>query len=70
MTNLLLTNNNLKNLIENLKISDEQKAPLISSIPQLDEEERVKLLDVLKDIYLLDLEEAEALQKIQNSWQK
>lgn len=70
MTNLLITNDNFKNLIGSLKISDEQKTSLISSIPQLDEEERVKLLDVLKEVYLMDLEETEAIQKIQNTWQK
>lgn len=70
MTNTLLTNNNLNNLIKSLKISDEQKASLSSNISQLDEEERIKLLDVLKDIYIMDLEGDEALEKIKNSWQK
>ena len=70
MANSLLTNDNFKDLINNLKITDEQKVSLISSISQLDQEERAKLIDVLKDVYLMDLEEAEAMQKIQNTWQK
>lgn len=69
MTNLLITNDNLKKLVENLKISDEQKTSIISRLPQLDEIERVNLLDVLREVYLVDLEESEALKKIQSAWQ-
>jgi len=69
MKNLLLTNENLKKAIRGVKISQEQKDALISKISILDEEQRLKLLDVLKEVMLLDLEETEAIEKIKNNWQ-
>lgn len=70
MVNLLLTDNNLKKFIETLKIADEQKNFLIDELPRLDEKERVKLLEKLKDIFVLNIEEKDALEKIKNNWKK
>jgi len=69
MTNQLLLNDNLKSFIEKLNISQEQKDSLFLKIPQLDKEQRLKLLSVLGEVYLLNLEEVETLEKIKNSWQ-
>lgn len=69
MTNLFLTDENLKKAIQNAKIDQDQKDALVLKIPELNEEERLKLLDVLKQVVLLDLEETEVLGKIKNNWQ-
>lgn len=68
MFNPLLTDNNLKNFIESLKLSDEQKNFLLDELPQLDAKDRLELLDTLKDVYLLNEEEKQALQKIKDNW--
>jgi hypothetical protein len=70
MANPFLTDKNLKNFIESLKLSGEQKNFLLDELPQLDDEERLELLDTLKDVYLLNREEADAIQKIKDNWQK
>lgn len=70
MVNLLLTNDSLKRFIKELKINKEDKSFLLSEVPQLDEEERIKLLETLKEIYLLDLEEKKALERIKKYWKK
>lgn len=68
MANLFLSNKSFEELIKKLKINDEEKKELISKVLVMDKEERQKFLDVLKEIYLLDLEEAEAIEKIQKNW--
>lgn len=70
MANPFLTDNSLKQFAESLKIGQDQKEFLISKIPQLDEEERMSLFNLFKEIYLLDLEEEEALEKIKRNWRK
>lgn len=69
-TNPFLTNNGLKSFINGLKISEEHKNTLIGALPEMDSEERTRLLEVLTKIYLLDLEEAEAIEKIKKYWRK
>jgi len=69
MKNLLLTNENLKEFVESLKISKEQKDVLILRIPLLDEKERFEFLDALKEIYFLDMDEQDAVEKVKNSWE-
>lgn len=70
MVNPFLTNNALKEFIEGLKIRKEQKEFLISKIPELDEEERINLFNMAKEIYLLDLEEEKAIERIKKFWIK
>ena len=69
-TNPFLTNDSLKSFISGLKISKEHKNTLIEALPEMDSEERTKLLKVLSKIYFLDLEEAEAIEKIKKYWRK
>jgi len=69
-TNPFLTNDSLKGFISGLKISKEHKNTLIEALPEMDSEERTKLLKVLSKIYFLDLEEAEAIEKIKKYWRK
>lgn len=68
MTNLFLTDENIKKAIMNLGISQEQKNALIAKIPELNGEEREKLMNLLKDVYLLDMEEKDAIEKIKRNW--
>lgn len=70
MANQLLLNDNLKSFIEKLDISQEKKDSLLSKIPQLNKQERLELLTVLGDIYLLNSEEKETIEKLKNSWQE
>jgi hypothetical protein len=67
MVNQLLLNDNLKSFVEKLEIDQEQKDSLLFKIPQLDKEERLKLLDTLTQIYLLNSEEQETIEKIKSS---
>lgn len=70
MVNLLLTDNNLKKFIESLKLADEQKKFLLDELPQLDEKERMELLETLKDVYMLNEEEKAAIEKIKKNWEQ
>jgi hypothetical protein len=36
----------------------------------MNEEERLNLLDFIKNVYFLDKEKQEAVEKIKNSWEK
>lgn len=64
-----LTSKNFEQFISGLKISDEQKKTLLDSVPEMNKEERRELLNTLKKIYILDLEEAAATGKIQKNWE-
>jgi hypothetical protein len=68
MVNPFLTNDSLRTFVKGLKISQERKEFLLSKIPQLDEEERKNLFDLLLEIYLLDLEEKRAIERIKKYW--
>jgi len=52
MANSILNNSNLETLIKNLKIDDEQQKKLLDALPQMDGEERIELLNTLKDVYI------------------
>lgn len=67
---VIFYNNNLKDFVKNLKIGPEQKKFLISKIPQMDLGERIKLFKTLTKVYLLDLEEAGAIKRIDEFWKK
>jgi hypothetical protein len=70
MTNLLLSNENLEKTIAAAQINQDQKEALLKSIPTLNEEERLKLLELLKETFFLDMEAAESVKKIKNSWEE
>ena len=70
MSNIILSDVNLKNLIESLKISEEQKSFLIDELPHLDKNERLELLDTLRGVYFLNEEENQAIKKIQDNLTK
>ena len=70
MNNLLFNNESLTNFTQRLKISQEKKDFLLSKVPQLDLEERIALFKTLTKIYLLDLEEKKAIERVRKFWQK
>jgi hypothetical protein len=69
MVNPLLDTDNLKNFILSLKINPEQEKFLLDELPSMDEKERSELLDTLKNIYLLNEEEKNAIQKVKDNWE-
>ncbi len=64
MANILLYNESLINLAKGLRIDRDQKDFLISEIPTLDRKQRISLFKMLTQVYLLDLEEKEAIERI------
>jgi len=70
MINPLLDTDNLKNFILSLKINPEQEKFLLDELPTLDEKERLELLNTLKDVYILNEEEDQAIKKIKDNWQE
>ena len=68
MTNPFITNSALKKLIEKLGINQEKKDILLEKLPQLDEEERLRLFETLKNIFFLNLEEKRAIEEIKKRW--
>lgn len=68
MARQFLSEENFKNLISKLRIDDDQKSFLLSELPKMDTEDRLGLLDALKDVYILDREEAETIKKIEDNW--
>ena len=70
MTNSLIYDKSLKNFIEKVGLATEDKDDLLAEMPKMDKEERVELFKTLTRIYLLDLEEADAKEKIRKFWQK
>lgn len=64
----ILKNNSLKSLVLSLNIKKEQETFLLEKIPQLDEEERIALLKTLTDVYLLNIEEKESVERLKKLW--
>lgn len=67
---LFLTNKALESFIAKIRFSKERKDFLLSKIPQMDREERLKLFETLTKIFLLDLEEKRAIKRIKKYWKK
>jgi len=65
---IILYNESLKNLVDKLKISRENKDAIKAKILGLDLKERMSLLRTLTKIYLLDLEEKKAIERIKKFW--
>jgi hypothetical protein len=63
-------NESLTKFIDRLKISPENKKALKAKVPYLDLDERISLLKTLAQIYFLDLEEKETIERIKKSWKK
>lgn len=67
---LFLGNAFLKSFIEKVKISQERKNFLLSKLPQMEKEERLKLFNVLVEIFLLDLKEKKEIERIKKYWRE
>lgn len=70
MTVSLINDGSLKKFIQGIKISQERKDFLLSKLPQMDFDERKALFKTLTEIHLLDLEEKEAIERIEKFWEK
>jgi hypothetical protein len=64
MTRSFLHNRSLESLIEVVKIDERKKEALRAMLPRLDQFSRKKLLDILFQIYLLNLEEDETIARV------
>ncbi|MBM3250733.1 MAG: hypothetical protein FJZ07_00610 [Candidatus Nealsonbacteria bacterium] len=70
MAHILINNQSLENFVQGLKISPEKRDFLLEKIPEMDTEERLALFKTLTKIYLLDLKEKEAIERIKKFWEK
>lgn len=66
--NPFLTDENLKAFIQTLNIAEEQKKFLFDEVSKLNEQERMDLINTLKDVYALNEEKNQAVQKIKDNW--
>ena len=65
MINTFLTNESLEKFIEKSPaLNENEKKELLNKIPYLGKEDRIFVLDSLKDLTLLDLEKKEAIEKM------
>lgn len=64
----ILKNNSLKDLLLSLDIKKQQESFLLDKIPQMDEEERIALLKMLTEVYLLNIEERESSNRLKKLW--
>lgn len=69
MTNALIKNKGLQDMVKSLKIEKDQESFLLEKIPQMDKEERVSLFKTLMEVYLLNTEETESLERLRKLWQ-
>jgi len=70
MANPFLANASLEKFIKDTKLSDQDKDFLLSKLPELDEEQRIKLFGLLKNIYFVDLEEKQSIENLKKYWKK
>lgn len=56
-------------MVKSLKIDKDQESFLLEKIPQMDKEERVSLFKTLAEVYLLNMEEKESLERLRKLWQ-
>ena len=66
----LLHNKSLIKFVQSLGISKDRKELLISKIPEMNLEQREELLKTLTEIYRLDVEEKEAIERIRKYWRE
>lgn len=64
MRNIFFADNSLRNFIKKSSLKEDDKNFILSKLPLMDLAQRIKLFRALTDIYLLDLEEKESLEKI------
>lgn len=62
--NPLLTNPAFEGMINDSKLKDESKKLLLSKLPDLDEEQRLELLDFLATMSFLDEEKEEVKARV------
>jgi len=68
LLNPFLTNNALQKFVEGVKLNEKDKGLLVSRIPQMDEGERIRLFETLKEVYFVDLEEEKAIERLRKYW--
>lgn len=61
--NKFLTNDALVELIKETNITEERRQTFIKMVPNMGEQERKDLLELLTEVYIMDLEEEENNKK-------
>ncbi len=64
MDKSILSNQTLEDLVKKMPLEEEQKSRLISDIPYMDENDRIDLLDIIKDIFIIEEDKKETIRKI------
>jgi hypothetical protein len=64
----ILSDKNLKEFIIRLKIMPEQEKFLLDELPKMDLKERLELLEMLKNVYELNQEESQVVEKVKSKW--
>lgn len=59
-----ITEETLITLIEKAPLDDAERSRLTESVPGMDHDQRLRLLEAIKDIFLLDEEEKRQIEKI------
>lgn len=68
MKNPFLDEYFLRHLINIVDLDEEKKNQLLKKLPAYNQEEKKHLLTFLKDIYLLDMEEKQAIEELSKHW--
>lgn len=67
-TNPFLNEYFLRHFIDIVDLDENKKNQLLKKLPTYSQEEKKHLLTFLKDIYLLDLEEKQAIEEVSKHW--
>lgn len=70
MIHPFLTNQSLERFIRETPMDEEQKQALLERLPYLDEQDRQRLFEVLKDITLLEIEKDDILKSLKPQQQR
>lgn len=70
MTNALLNNESLEKFIGSINLDEKSRNLLLEKVPKLDLEERKEMFESLTEIYLLDIEEKEAIERVKKFWKE
>jgi hypothetical protein len=61
---VILSNDSLREFILSLKIEKEQEKFLLEKLPNMTSEERIKLMEILEKVYVLDKEKTASLERV------
>lgn len=66
--NILPDNKSFEDFIKTLKLKEQEKKELISSLPELSKQRKIILLKYLTKIWLIDKAEEKSLRELEKRW--